>query len=44
MLLPYNDTNGNIEFQKKQLLTAILQAKQDREYTGSFTFPNGLLC
>lgn len=29
MLLPYNNTNGNIEFQKQQLLTAIVQAKQD---------------
>ncbi|MBC1298274.1 DNA translocase FtsK, partial [Nostoc sp. UCD122] len=29
MLLPYNGNNGNIEFQKKQLLTAIVQAKED---------------
>ncbi len=29
MLLPYNNTNGNIEVQKQQLLTAIVQAKQD---------------
>ena len=29
MLLPYNNTNGNIEVQKQQILTAIVQAKQD---------------
>ncbi|KOP24263.1 cell division protein FtsK [Hapalosiphon sp. MRB220] len=29
MLLPYNNTNGNTEFQKQQLWTAIVQAKQD---------------
>lgn len=29
MLLPYNNTNGNIEVQKQQLLTAIVQAKKD---------------
>ncbi|BAY35439.1 cell division FtsK/SpoIIIE (plasmid) [Nostoc carneum NIES-2107] len=29
MLLPYNNTNGNIEIQKQQLWTAIVQAKQD---------------
>ncbi|MCC5670076.1 DNA translocase FtsK [Nostoc sp. CHAB 5784] len=29
MLLLYNDNNGNIEFQKQQLWTAIMQAKQD---------------
>ncbi len=29
ILLPYNNTNGNIEVQKQQLLTAIVQAKQD---------------
>ncbi|MBD2597894.1 DNA translocase FtsK [Nostoc spongiaeforme FACHB-130] len=29
MLLPYNDNNTNPEFQKQQLWTAIVQAKQD---------------
>ncbi|MDZ8052495.1 MAG: DNA translocase FtsK [Aulosira sp. ZfuCHP01] len=29
MLLPYNDIKGNTEFQKQQLWTAIVQAKQD---------------
>ncbi|MBD2195673.1 MULTISPECIES: DNA translocase FtsK [Calothrix] len=29
MLLPYNDINTNLEFQKQQLWTAIVQAKQD---------------
>ncbi|MBD6615313.1 DNA translocase FtsK [Komarekiella sp. 'clone 1'] len=29
MSLTYNDNNANIEFQKQQLLTAIVQAKQD---------------
>ncbi|MDZ8226906.1 DNA translocase FtsK [Nostoc sp. ChiVER01] len=29
MLSPYKDNNGNIEVQKQQLLTAIVQAKQD---------------
>ncbi|MEH1970084.1 hypothetical protein [Nostoc sp.] len=29
ILSPYKDNNGNIEVQKQQLLTAIVQAKQD---------------